>query len=249
MRTSADGIKLITEFEGFPNGGRPYNDPVGFATVGYGHLIGRRRVTAADARDTWVPGQARPGVLTLDEARKLLKRDLAARERHVAQVAGVRLTQGQFDALVSFEFNVGGTNLERSTVLHKLNGGDNRGAADAFMMWNKAGNPLRVLEGLTRRRQAERKRFLAGNGHGDGNGADATPVRFTDGELAAVTEYDRLVRQGGNEARRAALRDTMTVMRKRIFHKAKPAAEGGDGKGWEALDRRRRYLQLRKRTK
>ena len=247
MRTSRAGIDLIVKFEGFPNGGRPYNDPVGFATVGYGHLIARRRVVDEDRRAIWLPGQKRPGVLTQDEARRLLKRDLAGREQHVGAMARVRLTQGQFDALVSFTFNVGEANVERSTVLHKLNAGDNRGAADAFMMWNKAGNPLRVLDGLTRRRNEERAMFLAHNGHG--NGAQMVEVRFTDAERAAVAEYDRLMRHGGSSARIATLREAMTRARKRIFHNAQPKSKGGDGRGWDYADRRRRYLALRKRTK
>jgi lysozyme len=245
MRTSPAGIKLITEFEGFPNGGRPYNDPVGFATVGYGHLIARRRVADEDRKAIWMPGQKRPGVLTQAEARTLLKRDLAVRERHVEQLARVQLSQGQFDALVSFTFNVGEGNVERSTVLRKLNAGDNRGAADAFMMWNKGDNPLRVLAGLTRRREAERALFLAHGGNG-GNGGQVAEIHFTDGERKAVPEYDRLVRQGGDAPRLATLRDTMTRQRKRIFHRAQP---GGDGRGWDYADRRRRYLALRKRTK
>lgn len=243
MRTSQSGLDLITEFEGFPNGGRPYNDPVGFATVGYGHLIARRRVIAADRQSVWVEGQQQPGVLTKDEARRLLKRDLAAREQHVDQLVRVQMSQGQFDALVSFTFNVGEGNLQQSSVLRRLNAGDDRGAADAFMMWNKAGNPLRVFQGLVRRREAERATFLSGNG------AHTVEVRFTDAERAAVTEYDRLVRQRGSGARIAELRDAMTRARKRIFHKAQPKAKGGDGNGWDYADRRRRYLALRKRTK
>ena len=67
--------------------------------------------------------------------------------------------QNQFDALVSFAFNVGIGNLKKSTLLRKLNEGDINSAALQFLVWNKAGG--KVLAGLTRRREAEMKLFLA----------------------------------------------------------------------------------------
>ena len=71
----------------------------------------------------------------------------------------VAVNQCQFDALVCFAFNVGSKNLDTSTLLKKLTIGDIEGAGDEFLRWNKAGG--KVLEGLTRRRQAERRLFLA----------------------------------------------------------------------------------------
>ena len=71
----------------------------------------------------------------------------------------MKLTQGQFDALVSFTYNLGARSLSTSTLLKKLNAGDYRGAADEFPRWNKAGG--QVLAGLTRRREAERSLFLS----------------------------------------------------------------------------------------
>lgn len=67
--------------------------------------------------------------------------------------------QGQFDALVSFTYNLGARSLSTSTLLRKLNAGDYAGAADEFLRWNKAGG--KVLTGLTRRREAERALFLS----------------------------------------------------------------------------------------
>ncbi len=70
----------------------------------------------------------------------------------------VDLDQDQFDALVSFTFNLGAGNLQSSTLLKLLNQGEYTQAADQFLRWNKAGG--RVLPGLTRRREAERALFL-----------------------------------------------------------------------------------------
>jgi lysozyme len=249
VKTSEIGIALITEFEGFPNGGRPYNDPVGLATVGYGHLIARRRVNDSDRRARWLAGQRTPGVLTLAEGRALLAADLAAREAAVDAMVTVALTQGQFDALVSLAFNIGEGNLRSSTVLRRLNQREVRGAADAFMMWNKAGVPLQVLGGLTRRRKAERARFLAGGGPGP----KAPVVRpragnFTPAEEQWIDEFDRLAHAHRNPDRRERLRAEMTLQRKRIWRRAQPVAKGGDGRGWEYGNRRERYHALLQRT-
>jgi lysozyme len=246
VRTSSIGIDLIAQFEGFPNGGRPYNDPVGFATVGFGHLIARRRVTEADRRATWLPGQQRPGVLTLAEAKRLLGRDLASREQGVARLVKVPLTQGQFDALSSFVFNLGEGAFASSTLLRRLNQRDYAGAADAFLAWNKAGNPPRVLEGLTRRRKAERARFLAG-GPTTVQAADSGP--FTPNESRWIAEYDGLTASRRDPHRRKALRRAMTLQRKTIWRRAQPATVGGDGLGWQHSNRRGRYEALLRRTR
>jgi lysozyme len=241
VRTSDGGIVLITKFEGFPNGGRPYNDPVGFATVGYGHLIARRRVNQADRSARWLRNQRTPGVLTLGEAKRLLGTDLRSRERAVERLVNVPLTQGQFDCLVSFVFNVGEAAFESSGVRRRLNQRDYAGAADALMLWNKAGNPLRVFEGLTRRRTAERARFLAGR-------VPADRGRFTASERRWIDEYDRLVAARRDPHRRAQLRQAMMLQRKRIWRHAQPRAKGGDGHGWEHSNRRERYHALLRRT-
>ncbi|EAA7932780.1 lysozyme, partial [Salmonella enterica subsp. enterica] len=89
----------------------------------------------------------------------LLKTGLVGYESDVSRLVKVRLTQGQFDALVSFAYNLGARTLSTSTLLRKLNAGDYAGAADEFLCWNKAGG--KVLKGLTRRREAERALFLS----------------------------------------------------------------------------------------
>lgn len=237
MKTSGTGIALITKFEGFPNGGRPYDDPIGFATVGYGHLIARRRVVATDRAARWLAGQKTPGRLTQGEAERLLRNDLDKREAAVERCVDVPLTQGQFDALVSFVFNVGIAAFAGSTVVRRLNQRDYTGAADALLMWDKAGSPPRVVEGLTNRRKAERAVFLRAR------------APLTDTEQRWISEYDRLLADRRDPHRRDALRRAMTLQRKRIWRRAQPATHGGDGHGWEHQNRRGRYHELLRRTR
>ncbi len=99
--------------------------------------------------------------MMIDEAtaERLLKTGLVGYENDVSSLVKVKLTQGLFDALVSFAFNLGARTLSTSTLLRKLNAGDFAGAADEFQRWNKAGS--KVLNGLTRRREAEGALFLS----------------------------------------------------------------------------------------
>jgi lysozyme len=146
---SERGIDLIASFEGFVP--HPYDDPVGYATVGYGHLLHKSRVTDADRRH-W-------GTLTPEQGKALLRKDVARFEKAVRRLVKTRITQGQFDALVSFAYNVGEGALAGSTLLRRLNAGDKHGAADEFLKWDVAGG--QHLPGLARRRRAERDRFMA----------------------------------------------------------------------------------------
>ncbi|MCY1340603.1 Lysozyme RrrD [compost metagenome] len=142
MRTSDTGLALIQDFEGLRL--TAYRDSVGVLTIGYGH-------TGADVTSG----------LTIDraEAERLLRDDLHDAEKAIGTLVRVPLSQGQFDALASFVFNLGSGNLQCSTLLRKLNAKDYAGAADEFPRWNKAGG--KVLAGLTRRRAAERALFLS----------------------------------------------------------------------------------------
>jgi len=99
-------------------------------------------------------------VWSKEEIDQLFASDIASFERGVLRlVPGTAGRQSSFDALVSFAFNVGLGNLQRSTVRARANRGDWEGAAEALMMWTRGGG--RVLPGLVRRRQAEREMFLA----------------------------------------------------------------------------------------
>lgn len=102
----------------------------------------------------------RPGMSIKEEtAERLLRTGLVGYESDVSKLVKVKLTQGQFDALVSFAYNLGARGLSTSALLQKLNAGDYAGAADELPRWNKAGG--KVLPGLTRRREAERALFLS----------------------------------------------------------------------------------------
>lgn len=153
--TSHKGLDLIREFEGCYL--YAYNDPVGYATVGIGHLLHYSRVSAADAAK--YGSSKATAKLTLAGALKILAKDLAGTERQVLKLVKVPVTHGQFDALVSFTFNCGAGALATSTLLRKLNARDYQGAADEFRRWNRGGG--QVLAGLTRRRAAERALFLS----------------------------------------------------------------------------------------
>ncbi len=139
---SDDGLHFIAGFEGFR--ASVYKDAVGKDTIGFGHLV--------------KPKESFPGPITRDEALALLRKDAAIAESAVRAGVHVPLSQHQFDALASFVYNVGGGNFRTSTLLKKINAGDTAGAAAEFLRWNKAGG--KVLNGLTRRRTAERTMFL-----------------------------------------------------------------------------------------
>lgn len=136
MKTSETGIDLIKHYEGLQL--QPYICPAGKATLGYGHtgpdVVFGITITEADAD-------------------KLLREDLHFAERGVETYARVPLTQGQFDALVSFTYNLGVGAMRDSTLLKKVNAKDFDGAAAEFGKWVHGGG--RVLPGLIKRRAAE----------------------------------------------------------------------------------------------
>jgi lysozyme len=140
MRTSADGIKLIKDFEGERLGA--YLCPAGVWTIGYGHT------------DAAGPPKVTPGmVITKREAEEILRKDLIKYENAVTQAANVPLKQHQFDALVSLCYNIGPGAFRKSTLVRKLNRGEYDAIPAELMKWNKANG--RELAGLTRRRRAE----------------------------------------------------------------------------------------------
>ena len=145
MRTGDAGVALIKRFEGLEL--EAYQDSVGIWTIGYGH-------TSAAGTPEVKPGMR----VTEEEAEAILRQDLQKFERDVDGAVKVDLNQNEFDALVSFTFNVGIGNLKSSTLLRKLNRDDRIGASEEFPRWNKAGG--RVLTGLVRRRAAEKALFL-----------------------------------------------------------------------------------------
>jgi lysozyme len=139
---------------------RPYRCPALLWTVGVGHVIDPNhiRVKLDERKGLSIPdGWDR--VLSMAEVDDILAKDLATFERGVLRLCPEGLTQGRFDALVSFSFNVGLGNLQRSTIRMKHNRGDFDGAAESFMAWTKAGG--KELPGLVKRRKHERDLYLS----------------------------------------------------------------------------------------
>ena len=169
---SRQGVQFIAEFEGLPNRGRPYNDPVGFATVGYGHLLGYRPVQPSDSWGMWLAVQETPGRLSPEEARELLRLDLRKDYEPAVRKLFARggpldgkFTQGRYESLVSFVYNLGPGSVQGvpgfETMGRAISAGDLDAIADALLLYDKAGGS--ALPGLTRRREAERRLFLTGH--------------------------------------------------------------------------------------
>lgn len=144
---SAAGLLAIANFEGKENA--PYRDIANVWTVCYGS-------TGAHV----VPG----GTRTDEECLTLLDEDVDRFEAAVNRCTPAPKTQNQFDAMVSFSFNIGESAYCNSTFARKFNAGDIEGASDEFLRWNKArvNGKLVPVRGLTRRRTAERDLFLDG---------------------------------------------------------------------------------------
>lgn len=131
---------MIAGFEGFS--AVAYQDGGGIWTCGYGHTAG---VKDGDT-------------CTKDQAQEWLAEDVQNAENAVNTYVTVPLTQNQFDALVSFTYNVGAGSLQHSTLLKLLNAGENMGAASQFLAWNHINGQL--SKGLMARRVAERNLFM-----------------------------------------------------------------------------------------
>ena len=158
MNVSDKTIHMIKHHEGVKT--RPYQCPALLWTVGVGHVIDptHARVPIAERKALPIPaGWDR--TLSMEEVDDILKKDLNRFESGVHRLCPGEITQGQFDALVSFAFNVGLGNLQNSTLRMKHNRKDFDGAADEFLKWNKAGG--KVLRGLDNRRKDERALYLS----------------------------------------------------------------------------------------
>src|ERR1043165_5698620 len=139
MQTSQDGINLIKEFEGCSL--TAYYDSAGVLTIGYGHTIGVCQGMS----------------ISQIEADLYLADDLKAYEGYVEQYITAPISQHQFDALVSFTYNLGPGTLYHSDVLHHFNEADYSAAANAMLAYDHADG--QVIPGLLRRRKAERALF------------------------------------------------------------------------------------------
>ena len=143
MRINDAGIAIIKRAEGLRLDS--YRCPAGVATVGFGH-------TGPDVR---IPMTITPG-----EAERLLHEDLARFENGVTNcLGGAPTNSNQFSAMCSLSYNIGLGNFATSTVLKRHRNGQYAGAANAFLLFNKAGG--KVLPGLVTRREDERELYLA----------------------------------------------------------------------------------------
>jgi len=164
MNVSAKGRIAICHHEGVRK--KPYLDSVLLWTTGVGHLIAtpeQLRMTlderkAAKANGTLICPIEWNRKLSDDEVDAILQADLQRFERGVLRYCPAGITQGRFDALVSFSFNVGLGTLQRSTLRQKHNRGDFDGAADEFLKYSLASG--KVLKGLLNRRKDERAMYL-----------------------------------------------------------------------------------------
>ncbi|WP_375629552.1 MULTISPECIES: lysozyme [unclassified Bartonella] len=130
-------LDLIKRFEGFSR--TVYFCPAGYPTIGYVHVVKNDEDFSAGIDET--------------QAEELLRQDAQIAERAVLRLINVPLTDGQFDALVSFTYNLGGGALQRSTLRRKINREEYAEVPEQFMRWVWAGR--RKLKGLVRRRYAE----------------------------------------------------------------------------------------------
>lgn len=136
-------IDLVKHFEGFRS--RVYLCAGGYPTTGYGHLIRS--------------GEDFSSGISKEQSEILLARDLESSERAVLRLTKVSLSDGQFDALVSFVFNLGSGCYQRSTLRKKVNREEHLDASNTFWMYRRAGG--KIQKGLVLRREAERKLYLS----------------------------------------------------------------------------------------
>ena len=164
MNVSDECLAMIKHHEGVRF--KPYRCPAQLWTVGVGHVLYPeqaklpvwREGAKEGSRMAWALRHEHQRAFSKDEVDSILSNDLRHFERGVLRLCPVDLTQGQFDALVSFAFNAGLGNLQRSQLRMKTNRGDKAGAAKQFMKWTRGGG--RVLPGLVKRRRDEAALYM-----------------------------------------------------------------------------------------
>lgn len=147
-KLSQKGLEVIKQFEGLSL--KPYVCAGGINTIGYGntYYTNGKKVSLQD----------KP--ITKEQAEELLKHSLSTYEKAVDSFCRDDISQNQFDALVSFAYNLGTGALQKSTLIKKVNANPQDPTIKAeFLKWNKASG--RVLAGLTRRRQAEANLYFS----------------------------------------------------------------------------------------
>jgi len=141
---SQNGLKLIKSFEGFSS--KIYSDAAGIPTIGYGHLI------LPHEKHLFQNG------ITEEKAISLLKQDISFAEKSVIRLINIPLSNNQFDALLSFTFNLGSASLQRSSLRRKINRQEHWDVPAELMKWVWAGG--KKIAGLARRRKVEAELYL-----------------------------------------------------------------------------------------
>ena len=158
MNVSPLAIDMVKHHEGVRN--KPYRCPARLWTIGVGHVMYPDQAKLPlDKRDSVMLKPEDDRVYSQEEVDGILRHDLDRFERGVERFCPSNLSQGQFDALVSFSFNLGLGTLQRSTLRQKLLRGDTEGAAEEFLKSCMAGG--KILKGLQNRRRDERALFLS----------------------------------------------------------------------------------------
>lgn len=158
MKVDERVIEMVKHHEGVRL--RPYRCPALLWTVGVGHVIDARHIgVKLEERKSLPIPDGWDRTLSMDEVNQILAQDLARFEAGVLRLCPNGLTPGRFGALVSFAFNAGLGNLQRSTIRMKHNRGEFDEAAESFMAWTKAGG--KELPGLVKRRKDERNLYLS----------------------------------------------------------------------------------------
>ena len=139
MRMSDQGLAVLIHHEGYRT--KAYDDGAGFMTIGVGHLIRANEKHLLTA------------TLTYQQVMDLLRADVRSAERDVERLVTVPLTQGQFDCLTSFVFNIGGDQFGSSTLLKLLNNRQYSAVPSQLRRWTRAGG--KVMNGLVSRRESE----------------------------------------------------------------------------------------------
>ena len=174
MRINQATVNLVKEFEGFR--AKAYKCPAGIWTIGYG------TTAAAGVGITPKDGMT----ITKSDAEAYLQAALDKFADQIAPSIAVAISDNEFGAFVSLAYNIGPGAFKKSSALRLFNAGDKEGAAKAILMWNKAGG--KVLKGLTRRREAERKLFLTpadGKFEGRTNVAQSTTMQASAVQVAS----------------------------------------------------------------
>ncbi|OOY45153.1 lysozyme [Solemya velum gill symbiont] len=157
MRMSKEGIDFLQAREGWEL--KMYKDSAGLPTIGVGHLLTQSELTSGKIYISRLPIIWRDG-MTESEVKELLEQDLQKYENAVRCAVLMDLKQHQYDALVSFVFNVGETAFKNSTLLRKLNAGQIKEIPAQLARWNWSGG--KVINGLTKRREMESRLFTEG---------------------------------------------------------------------------------------